>query len=265
MSDRTIKLDFNKGTFRITLNRPDKLNSFNVQMHTEFREALKQVENEESARVLVITGAGRAFSAGQDLNDRITGLGEKPTDLGDSIEFNYKPLTLALRNLQVPVIAAVNGVAAGAGANIALACDLVIASTSASFLQPFCKLGLVPDCGGTWSLPKLIGLPRGMGLALLGNKLLASDAAKWGLIWECVDDADFPQVIEKYVDYFAEAPTYGLGLIKKAIYAGFNNSLEDQLDLERDFQRELGFSQDYKEGVTAFKEKRKPIFSGRKK
>jgi 2-(1,2-epoxy-1,2-dihydrophenyl)acetyl-CoA isomerase len=183
--------------------------------------------------------------------------------LGESVEKNYKPLVLALRSLQMPVIASVNGVAAGAGANIALACDLVIAARSASFVQPFSKLGLVPDSGGTWFLPRLIGHARAMGLTLLGDKLSAEQAAQWGLIWRCVEDAELPTVVDALATQLAAAPTRGLARTKQAMYEGWARTLEDQLDVEGTYQRELGYTADYAEGVAAFTQKRPPHFTGR--
>ncbi|HEY0942885.1 MAG TPA: 2-(1,2-epoxy-1,2-dihydrophenyl)acetyl-CoA isomerase PaaG [Steroidobacter sp.] len=263
MSYQTILFDVSAGVARLTLNRPDRLNSFNVQMHGEVRDALSTLQNNSEARVLVFTGAGRGFCAGQDLGDRAVAPGGQGVDLGDSIENYYKPLVMALRNLPMPVIAAVNGVAAGAGANIALACDLVIATKSASFVQAFSKLGLVPDSGGTWFLPRLLGNARAMGLALLGDKLPAEQAAQWGLIWRCVEDAEFKNVVDHLASQLATAPTRGLARTKQAIYESWSHTLEQQLDQERDFQRELGRSQDYAEGVAAFTEKRTPKFTGR--
>lgn len=247
---------------RLTLNRPDKLNSFNAVMHAEVREALARV-TAKRARVLVLSGAGRGFCAGQDLGDRAVAPGAGGIDLGESIEKNYKPLVLALRNLPLPVIAAVNGVAAGAGANVALACDIVIAARSASFVQAFCRLGLVPDSGGTWLLPRLVGNARALGLALLGDKLAAEQAAAWGLIWRCVADDELGPTVDSLARQLAVAPTRGLARSKQAIYAASQHSLEQQLDMERDFQRELGFSDDYAEGVAAFTAKRQPQFTGR--
>lgn len=263
MAFEMIRFDEADGIARITLNRPDRLNSFTTQMHGELRDALARVRDGGQARVLVLTGAGRGFCAGQDLSDRAVAPGAAPVDLGESIERNYMPLVLALRSLPMPVICAVNGVAAGAGANLALACDIVIAARSATFIQAFCRIGLVPDSGGTWFLPRLVGQARAMGLALLGDKLPAEQAAQWGLIWQCVDDADLPDVTERLAQQLAKAPTRGLAGIKRALQASASNSLEAQLALERDLQRELGYSDDYREGVAAFIAKRPPTFTGR--
>jgi 2-(1,2-epoxy-1,2-dihydrophenyl)acetyl-CoA isomerase len=246
----------------LTLNRPDRLNSFNDAMHDEVRDALARVRADRSVRMLVLTGAGRGFCAGQDLNDRTVAPGDAPLDLGASIEKNYKPLVLSLRALPLPVIAAVNGVAAGAGANLALACDLVLAARSASFIQAFCRLGLVPDAGGTYFLTRALGAPRAMGLALFGDKLSAEQAEAWGLIWKCVDDADLIATVRALAVSLASGPTRGFARTKQAIYAAESRLLEQQLDLERDFQRELGQTSDYREGVAAFLAKRAPRFRG---
>jgi 2-(1,2-epoxy-1,2-dihydrophenyl)acetyl-CoA isomerase len=263
MSYASIRFDLQDGIARITLNRPDKLNSFNDAMHAEVRAALAQVQADASARVLVVTGAGRGFCAGQDLGDRAVAPGGEPLDLGASIERNYRPLVLTLRALPMPVVCAVNGVAAGAGANLALACDIVLAAKSASFIQAFSRIGLVPDSGGTFFLPRLVGTARAMGLALLGEKLSAEQAAQWGLIWKCVDDEALAEETEKLAQHFARGPTRGLARTKQALHASGGNTLETQLDLERDYQRELGRSEDYREGVSAFAEKRTARFSGR--
>jgi 2-(1,2-epoxy-1,2-dihydrophenyl)acetyl-CoA isomerase len=263
MSYQCILFEQRGAIARLTLSRPERLNSFNVQMHEEVALVLREIRGESSCRVLILTGAGRGFCAGQDLSDRAVAPGAEAVDLGESIERRYKPLVLALRALPMPVIGAVNGVAAGAGANLALACDLVIAARSASFIQSFSKIGLVPDSGGTWFLPRLVGHARAMGLAMLADKLCAEQAAQWGLIWRCVDDAEFPRAIEELAQQLAAAPTRGLARIKEAIYSSGSRTLAEQLDIERDYQRELGRSLDYVEGVAAFLEKRTPHFTGR--
>jgi len=262
MNFQTILFEIRDGVARLTLNRPEKLNSFNVQMHEEVQLALKQVQENANTRVLVLTGAGRGFCAGQDLADRVAVPEYDPPDLGLSIGKYYSPLVRTLTALPLPVVAAVNGVAAGAGANLALACDLVIATKSASFIQSFAKLGLVPDTGGTYSLPRLVGMARALGLVLLGEKLSAEQAANWGLIWRCVEDADFQATVETLVQHLAAAPTKGLAYAKRAIRVSAQNSLDAQLDVERDFNRELGKSKDFQEGVSAFLEKRPAKFTG---
>ena len=262
MTHQYILFSLESGIARITLNRPDRLNSFNVDMHMELRDAITRTRD-GGARVLLLTGAGRGFCAGQDLADRNVSADAAPVDLGFTIETYYRPLILSLRALEMPVICAVNGVAAGAGASIALACDLVLAARSASFIQAFCKLGLVPDAGGTWALPRLVGNARAMGLAMLGDKLSAEQAESWGLIWKCLDDDKLMAEAEKLAVHFSTAPTKGLVRTKQAIYASGGNTLEQQLDLERDSQRELGFGPDYREGVAAFMAKRSPSFTGK--
>lgn len=263
MSFEHILFTIEQGVATLTLNRPEQLNSFNAQMHKEVREALKQVRQNPEVRCLLITGSGRGFCAGQDLGDRNVAPGAAAPDLGESIEKNYNPLIRALRDLPMPVICAVNGVAAGAGANIALACDITLAAKSASFIQAFCKIGLVPDSGGTWTLPRAVGMARAKALALLGDRLSAEQAEQWGMIWRCVDDAALQDEALKLARQLATQPTYGLALIKRALNASANNSFDAQLDLERDLQRLAGRSEDYREGVAAFMAKRTPEFKGR--
>ena len=260
MSD-TILLDIRDQVATITLNRPVRLNSFNEEMHQALQDALGKVPA-SGARALLLTGAGRGFCAGQDLSDRSTAPGAEAPDLGLSLERYYNPVIRALRGLELPVICAVNGVAAGAGANIALACDIVLAARSASFIQAFCKIGLVPDSGGSYFLPRLVGTARAMGLAMLGEKLSAEQAQSWGLIWRCVDDDALHSEATDLAQQLARQPTQGLALIKRAIYASGAHTLDQQLDLERDFQRLAGHTQDYREGVAAFMAKRKPNFQG---
>ncbi|WP_438465013.1 2-(1,2-epoxy-1,2-dihydrophenyl)acetyl-CoA isomerase PaaG [Marinomonas sp. PE14-40] len=257
-----IILEINKGIAVLTLNRPEQLNSFNAHMHEEMRLALKRIENDASVRVLVITGAGRGFCAGQDLSDRNVAPGGDVPDLGESLELKYNPMIRKIKALPLPVICAVNGVAAGAGANIALACDIVLAAKSASFIQAFCKLGLIPDSGGTWSLPKTIGMARAKGLALLGEELPAEKAESWGLIWRAIDNESLMDETMAMALHFSEQPTKGLALIKRALHASEEQSFDAQLDLERDLQRLAGRSDDYREGVNAFIEKRPAKFTG---
>ena len=249
------------GVMTITLNRPDKLNAFVSEMHGLLREAMTQAESDASIRALLVTGAGRGFCAGQDLSER--DMNDPNLDLGGGLDANYNPFIRRMRALPKPVVAAVNGVAAGAGANFALACDLVIAARSASFMQAFSKIALVPDCGGTYWLPRLAGMQRAMGMALLAERIGAEDAERWGLVWKVVDDATLMDEATKLARTLAAGPTHTYGMIKKALYASPANTLEQQLDLERDFQREVGRHTDYREGVAAFLEKRKPAFTGR--
>jgi 2-(1,2-epoxy-1,2-dihydrophenyl)acetyl-CoA isomerase len=263
MNTKNILFDISEGIATLTLNRPDKLNSFTAEMHGEVRSALEHLAADKSARVLVLTGAGRGFCAGQDLGDRAVAPGGAPVDLGESVEKYYAPLVLALRALPMPVICAVNGVAAGAGANIALACDIVIAARSASFNEVFCKLGLIPDTGGTYFLPRLIGTARATGLAMLGDRLSAERAEQWGLIWKCVDDAELANEVATLARHFSTAPTLGLARAKQALQASGLNTLEQQLALEAGMMRELGYTDDYREGVSAFMEKRTPAFKGK--
>ncbi|ALG74071.1 enoyl-CoA hydratase [Azospirillum thiophilum] len=262
-SDKTILLTIADGVATVTLNRPDRLNSFTAAMHEELREAIAELRDDKAVRCLLLTGAGRGFCAGQDLSDRAVAPGAQGPDLGASIETNYNPLVRSLRSLPMPVVCAVNGVAAGAGANIALACDIVLAARSASFIQAFCKIGLIPDSGGTWTLPRLVGHARAIGLAMLGDKVSAEQAEAWGMIWKSVDDDKLMEEAGALARHLASQPTHGLALIKQALNASSANDLDTQLDLERDLQREAGRSRDYREGVAAFVEKRVPKFEGR--
>jgi len=247
----------------VTLNRPHRLNAFTEPMHQALKRVLAELEVDSGCRALLLTGAGRGFCAGQDLNERVAPDG-KTMVLGNSLGTYYNPLVRLLRELPFPVVAAVNGIAAGAGANIALACDLVLAARSASFVQAFAKIGLVPDCGGTWILPRLVGAARARALAMTAEPLLAEKAEAWGLIWKAVDDATLMIEAHKLCRHFASAPTVGLALTKRLIDQSWNNDLDTQLDLEREAQREASLTPDYGEGVRAFLGKRAPVFSGRR-
>ena len=260
MTYRTIDFSNEGGIARLTLNRPDRLNSFTVEMHEEVADALSKLEG---ARVLVLTGAGRGFCAGQDLNDRAVSSGGHPVDLGMTVETAWNPLIRKLTSLPQPVIARVNGVAAGAGANIALACDMVVAARSAKFIQSFSAIGLIPDSGGTWALPRLVGQARAMGLALTGEPLPAAKAEDWGLIWKCVDDEALDAEVDAIAQKLASLPPLGLAAIKEMIRSSWSHTLDQELNHQRDAMRRLGFSEDYREGVAAFLEKRQPNFVGR--
>ena len=255
----SIALDKADGIARITLNRPERLNSFTRAMHGELRDAL---DNLGDARVVILTGAGRGFCAGQDLNDRAVAPGEA-VDLGETVEESWNPLIRKLASLPQPVIARVNGVAAGAGANIALACDIVIAANSAKFIQSFSALGLIPDSGGSWHLPRLVGQARALGLALTGEPLPAAKAADWGLIWKAVEDDQLDAEVDAVASKLASLPPLGLAAIKQIIRTSSSRSLDEELDLQRDEMRRLGFTHDYREGVAAFLEKRPAKFEGR--
>jgi 2-(1,2-epoxy-1,2-dihydrophenyl)acetyl-CoA isomerase len=259
MAYETIQVANADGIARITLNRPDRLNSFTSAMHAELRDALANLDD---ARVVVLTGAGRGFCAGQDLNDRAVAPGEA-VDLGETVDESWNPLIRTLAALPQPVIARVNGVAAGAGANIALACDLVISAKSAKFIQSFSALGLIPDSGGSWHLPRLVGQARALGLALTGEALPAEKAAEWGLIWKAVDDEALDTEVDTVAAKLASLPPLGLAAIKQIIRTTGSRTLDEELDLQRDEIRRLGFTEDYREGVAAFLEKRPAKFVGR--
>ncbi|WP_447511502.1 2-(1,2-epoxy-1,2-dihydrophenyl)acetyl-CoA isomerase PaaG [Acinetobacter geminorum] len=263
MDYQNIIAEEKNGVGYLTFNRPKALNSFNVDMHREVAEVLNQWTKKPDVRCVVISGEGRGFCAGQDLGDRVVDPNAEAPDLGYSIETYYNPLIKTIVNMPKPVICAVNGVAAGAGANIALACDLVIAAKSANFVQAFCRLGLVPDSAGTWFLPRAVGHARAMGLALLGDKLPAETAKEWGMIWDVVEDAELKTKVTELAERLAKQPTFGLSLIKKAIHQSSNNTFDEQILLERDLQRIAGRSEDYREGVQAFMNKREPNFKGR--
>ena len=264
MDYRNILYSAQAGIARLTLSRPDKLNSFTGEMHAELRDALDRIQGDGSVRVLVLTGAGRAFCAGQDLADpEMSAMPDgRLADIGNVVENNYKPLILRLQNLRVPTIAAVNGIAAGAGVSVALACDLVVATRSASFLQAFSKVGLIPDTGGTWFLPQRVGMARAIGLAMLADKLPAEKAAKWGLIWAAYEDAEFSAKVDAMAAQLAAMPTKALVRTRQAMHAAPGHTLEQQLSFEGGFMRELGWSPDYAEGVAAFMQKRAPKFTG---
>ena len=259
MTYQTILFETSGPVARITLNRPDRLNSFTVQMHEEVRDALASLGD---ARVLVLTGAGRGFCAGQDLNDRAVAPGQA-VDLGETVEQCWNPLIRTLTSLPQPVIARVNGVAAGAGANVALACDIVVAAKSAKFIQSFSAIGLIPDSGGTWALPRLVGQGRALGLALTGEPLPAETAAEWGLIWKAVEDEALDSEVDAIANKLAALPPLGLAAIKEMIRSSWQYSLDEELDRQAGTMRRLGFTQDYREGVAAFLEKRPAKFEGR--
>ena len=259
MPYETILLDQSDSVARVTLNRPDRLNSFTRAMHAELQAALAEAQD---ARVVVLTGAGRGFCAGQDLNDRAVAPGEA-VDLGETVEASWNPLIRRLATMPKPVIARVNGVAAGAGANIALACDIVVAAKSAKFIQSFSALGLIPDSGGSWHLPRLVGQARALGLALTGEPISGEQAADWGLIWKAVDSEVLDQEVDAIATKLASLPPLGLAAIKSIIRSTGERTLDQELDLQRDEMRRLGFTEDYREGVAAFLEKRPAKFVGR--
>lgn len=267
MAERLVLVSQAAAVRTLTLNRPEALNSFTTGMHSELLEALDDAARDRSVRCVVLTGAGRAFCAGQDLNDPMVapagGANPGAKDLGKPIELLYKPLVRCLHSMPVPTIAAVNGVAAGAGANLALNCDLAVAARGANFIQAFAKIGLVPDTGGTWLLPRLVGRSRALGLALLGDKLSAADAERFGLIWKCVEDASLQEEAAALASRLAAMPTKALVAIRKAFDAAQQLTMPQALNEEALRQSELGFAGDYQEGVAAFSEKRPPQFTDR--
>jgi 2-(1,2-epoxy-1,2-dihydrophenyl)acetyl-CoA isomerase len=260
VSEPTILLDINKNVAKITLNRPEKLNAINEQMHAELAHAMDRIELDRKIRAVLITGAGRGFCSGQDLSERAIGA---PFDAGNALERLYNPLIRRLRALERPIVGAVNGIAAGAGASLALCLDIVLAARSATFVEAFIRIGLLPDAGGTFFLPRQVGHARATGMAMLGESISAEQAADWGLIWRAVDDDRLMAEAEQLAAHLATQPTRAIGLIKRALNASSTNDLDQQLDLERDLQREAGHSEDFTEGVTAFLERRAATFKGR--
>lgn len=262
--DEQTVLTTNCGGYRIiTLNRPDKLNAFNPTMHAALKAALADAEADRACRAVVLTGAGRGFCAGQDLSDRAVSAGGERADLTQTLETLYNPLVRQIRALPMPVIAAVNGIAAGAGANIALNCDIVLAARSAAFLQAFARIGLIPDSGGTWLMPRLVGAARARALCMLAEPVKAETAESWGMIWKAVDDDRLLDEAEAMAAHLSTQPTYAMALLKQALDAAETNDMDAQLDLERNLQGKAGRSDDYAEGVAAFLAKRKPAFTGR--
>ncbi len=260
----TVLVERDAGVGLVTLNRPDRLNSFTTEMHAALAAALRDLEADPACRCVLITGAGRGFCAGQDLSDRaVAPGGGSRNDLGESLEMRYNPLVRRLRGMAKPVVVAVNGVAAGAGANLALHGDIVLAAKSARFIQSFAKIGLLPDSGGTWTLTHLLGEARAKALTMLAEPLTAEKAAEWGLIWKVIEDADLMSEARSLAAHLAKQPTAALAAIKQAIHHAATGTLDAQLDLERDAQRRLGYTDDYAEGVAAFLEKRAPNFTGK--
>lgn len=262
MSDGIVLVEKCDGYVVIALNRPDKLNAFNEIQHKSLMAALEAAEADPDCRAVMLTGTGRGFCAGQDLDDR--DFSDSVPDLGTTLDTLYNPLIRRIRAMEIPIVCAVNGVAAGAGANVALACDIVLAAGSAKFIQAFSKIGLVPDSGGTWTVTHLIGEARAKAIMLTGDAVTAEKAADWGMIWQAVEDEALDETARSLTARLAKGATIGLGLTKKIVQQAASNTLDQQLELERDTQREAGRTPDYREGVTAFREKRSPTFTGRK-
>tara|TARA_R100000455_G_C6270287_1_gene126103 strand:- start:779 stop:1570 length:792 start_codon:yes stop_codon:yes gene_type:complete len=263
MSDSMILSNLANGVFTITLSRPDKLNSFNFEMADQLKEALMEAESNDEVRCVLLTGEGRAFCAGQDLAEATEVSDDPDRDLSEIVHHTYIPIIKGIRELEKPVVCAVNGTAAGAGANIALACDIVIASEDARFIQSFSQIGLIPDSGGTYILPRLIGLARATALTFLGEKVSAKEAVEMGMIWKSYPADQFLKEAKSIATKLAKMPTKGFGLTKRGFNAGFSNDLESQMQLEAKLQAEAGETHDYNEGVQAFIEKRKPEFNGK--
>lgn len=262
MAYNTLLFTLDAGVAEITLNRPEKLNSFSLEMHEELRQVISMIETDQRIRAVLLTGAGRGFCAGQDLNARQGDPSQVGEHIRNSLDENFNPLIRRIRNLKKPVVAAVNGIAAGAGANLALTCDIVIAGQSAGFLQAFVNIGLIPDCGGTYYLPRLIGAARANALTMLGEKISANQAAQWGMIWKAVPDDQLMNDARTVAKRLASGPSIALSLIKQALQVSASHNLDQQLDWERDAQGQAGMSPDFAEGVQAFLEKQPTRFKG---